>query len=200
MKSTLLLATLLGLWLSPATAADSRHPDWPCVQAKVAEISLPAVWSGPSIDDIGRKWEENATVRELVLRLAQRRTPLEEAEKTIAEFVAGADREEKGKLLFAGLYERLNRDRGDIVHGLERLARRQQEFAERIRADTAQLRALHDAPQREQAKVDDLTNQIEWSTRIFEDRRKTVRYACEVPIQIERRLFALARAIQQALE
>ena len=28
-------------------AADPRYPDWPCVQAKVPEISLAAVWAGP---------------------------------------------------------------------------------------------------------------------------------------------------------
>jgi hypothetical protein len=41
---------------------------------------------------------------------------------------------------------------------------------------------------------------VEWSTRIFEDRRRTVRYVCEVPTLIEQRLFALSRALQQAIE
>ena len=34
-------------------AADPRYPDWPCAQAKVPEISLAAVWDGPSLE-IGR--------------------------------------------------------------------------------------------------------------------------------------------------
>ena len=33
-------------------AADPRYPDWPCIQAKVPEISLAAVWAGPPLDDI----------------------------------------------------------------------------------------------------------------------------------------------------
>ena len=37
-------------------------------------------------------------------------------------------------------------------------------------------------------------------TRIFEDRRKTIRFVCEVPVLIEQRLFALGRTIQQAME
>ena len=45
-----------------------------------------------------------------------------------------------------------------------------------------------------------LAHQVEWSTRIFEDRQKTVRYVCEVPTLIEQRLFALGRAVQQAME
>jgi hypothetical protein len=35
---------------------------------------------------------------------------------------------------------------------------------------------------------------------VFEDKRKTISYVCEVPIIIEQRLGALARAIQQAVE
>ena len=31
-------------------AADPRFPDWPCNQIKVPEISVAAVWAGPSID------------------------------------------------------------------------------------------------------------------------------------------------------
>jgi hypothetical protein len=41
---------------------------------------------------------------------------------------------------------------------------------------------------------------MEWDTRIFEERRKTMNFVCEVPVLIEQRLFALARAIQQSLE
>ena len=36
-------------------AADPRFPDWPCGQIKVPEISVAAVWAGPSIDDAGER-------------------------------------------------------------------------------------------------------------------------------------------------
>ena len=45
-----------------------------------------------------------------------------------------------------------------------------------------------------------MANRIQWDTRIFEERRKTISYVCEVPVLIEQRLFALAREIQQSLE
>jgi hypothetical protein len=45
-----------------------------------------------------------------------------------------------------------------------------------------------------------LASRVEWSTRIFEDRRRSIRYACEVPVIIEKRLFALSRTIQQTVE
>jgi hypothetical protein len=49
-------------------------------------------------------------------------------------------------------------------------------------------------------RVDELTNRVQWGTRIFEERRKTMDLVCELPDLIERRPFALARAIQQSLE
>ena len=37
-------------WRGMSLAADPRFPDWPCNQIKVPEISVTAVWAGPSID------------------------------------------------------------------------------------------------------------------------------------------------------
>ena len=197
------LILAIGLALSGATrAADPRFPDWPCVQIKVPEISVAAIWAGPSIDDVGNAWEEDSAIRDLVARLAARRTPLEEAQKAIEDFITGnaAERQRKGTLLFAGLLATLNRERSEVMNGLERFYRQQKSFAEKIRAETFDLRNLHDSTDRDQARVDELTNRVEWDTRIFEERRHTISYACEVPVLIEQRLFALARTIQQALE
>ncbi len=58
-KRTLLFAALMVVGsTSQALAADPRYPDWPCVQAKVPEISLAAVWAGPPLDDVAGKWKE----------------------------------------------------------------------------------------------------------------------------------------------
>jgi hypothetical protein len=182
-------------------AADPRYPEWPCAQAKVPEISLPAVWNGPDLDDAATKWKENAGVADLVRRLAARRTPLEQAQKTITEFIGGsADKVEMGKLLFAGLFETLNSQRSSVMNGLERVTRKQREAADRIRTDTLALQALQDVSPRDQPKIDELGNQLVWETRIFEDRRRVVGYVCEVPTAIDQRLFALGRTIQQEME
>src|SRR5262245_64092523 len=53
-----------------ALAADPRFPDWPCNQVKVPEISIAAVWAGPAIDDVGNAWEEDASIKDWVARLA----------------------------------------------------------------------------------------------------------------------------------
>jgi hypothetical protein len=185
-----------------AHAADPRFPDWPCNQIKVPELSVTAVWAGPSIDDVGSAWEDNTTTKDLVARLAARRTPLDDAQKAIADFVTGseAERQQKAKLIFAGLFKSLDRERGEVMRGIERYTRKQREFAGQIRSTIFELRDLQDRPDRDQGKVDELAARVEWDTRIFEERRKTIGFVCEVPVLIEQRLFALARAIQQSLE
>jgi hypothetical protein len=183
-------------------AADPRYPDWPCVQAKVPEISLAAVWAGPPLDDAVNKWTNDAKVSALVSRLAARKTPLEEAKQGITEFLAGsaADKAAAGKLLFAGLFQTLNAQRDQVLNGLERVTRKQRTAADKIRSDTLALQELQGATPPDQAKVDDLSNQLIWETRIFEDRRRVIGFVCEVPTAIDQRLFALGRVIQQEME
>jgi hypothetical protein len=183
-------------------AADPRYPDWPCAQAKVPEISLAAVWDGPALDDAAAKWKDDAKVSALVPRLAARRTPLDEAEKAIVEFLSNSasKKNEAGKLLFAGLFDTLNAQRSSVMNGLERVTRKQREAAEKIRDDTLALQALQDAATPDQAKVDELGNTLIWQTRIFEDRRRVIKFVCEVPTAIDQRLFALGRVIRQEME
>jgi hypothetical protein len=185
-----------------ALAADPRYPDWPCVQIKVPDISIAAVWAGPPIDDVGTAWQDDPAIRDLVTRLAARRTPLDEAEKAVSEFVTGsaAERQHKAKLLFAGLFNTLNRERGEVMNGIERFSRKQKEFADQIRSTIFQLHELQDTPGHDGAKVDELGSRVEWQTRIFDERQKTIGYVCEVPVLMEQRLFALARTIAQSLE
>jgi hypothetical protein len=186
---------------SMAFAADPRFADWPCNQIKVPEISVAAVWAGPSIDDAGNAWEQDPAISDLVARLAARRTTLDSAQQAISDFIAGNadERTRKATLVFAGLFATLNQERSQVMNGIERFYRQQREFADRIRAEIAELRELQDAPDRDQSKLDELANRVDWNTRIFEERRKTINYACEVPILIEQRLFALARTIQQSM-
>jgi hypothetical protein len=187
---------------SASDAADPRHPDWPCAQAKVPDISVAAVWDGPPIEQAADTWQNEPKVKDLVTRLAARRTPMEEARKSIVEFVTGdvAAKADKGKQLFAGLFETLNSQRSVVMNGLERSARSERQLAEQIKSDVSAVRELQDKSPPDQAKIDELAARVEWEMRIFEDRRKTIRYACEVPVIIEKRLFALSRTIRQTAE
>ncbi|WP_025037716.1 hypothetical protein [Bradyrhizobium sp. DOA9] len=193
---------VLAVASTAAHAVDPRYPDWPCTQAKVPEISLAAVWGGPALDDVQNKWKDDARIRALVAKLAARKTSLDEAEKLVKAFLAGsaADKTANAKLLFTGLFDTLNAQRSQVMNGLERVSRKQRDAADKIRAETVQLQALQGATPRDEAKVEALSNELIWKTRIFEDRHKVVRFVCEVPTLIDQRLFALGRVIQQEME
>ena len=185
-----------------AHAADPHHPDWPCVQPKVPQMSVAAMWDGPSIADVGNAWRDDSKIQDLVVRLSARRTPLDAAEKAIADFVSGgtAEKQDKAAKLFAGVFDTLSQQRTEVMDGIERTARKQKDLADKIRSDVARLRKLEDSPDQDQSKISALATQVEWSTRIFEERRKTIRYVCEVPTIIEQRVFAIARAIRHTLD
>ena len=184
----------------PALALDPRYPDWPCQQLKVPEISIASVWAGPSIETSDTAGLTDPKEEDLIARLAARRTPMEDARKLIADYVVGTSAEslQKAKSLFAALYSRLNGQRSEVMNGIERFSRKQKAMAEDIRGETQKLRAMQDQTT-DQTQTEQLTNQLAWQTRIFEDRRKSTSYVCDVPVLIEKRLFDLATAIQSSM-
>jgi hypothetical protein len=204
MKLRMMIGALLAVVGSAdvCVAADPRYPNWPCAQAKVPEISLAAVWAGPPLDDATAKWKDDPKISALVAKLAARKLALEDAQKAATEFLStpGTDKMTAGKLLFAGLFDTLNAQRSSVMNGLERVTQRQREAASKVRKDTIALQALQDATPPDQPKIDELGNQLVWETRIFEDRRRVVKFVCEVPTIIDQRLFALSRTIQQEME
>jgi hypothetical protein len=199
-----IVGAMAACWTPSALALDPRYPDWPCQQLKVPGISIASVWAGPAIDTTDTK-AIDAKEAELVSHLAARRTPIADARTLIADYVVGTDAEkqEKAKTLFASLYTTLNSQRDQVMNGIERFSRKQKAMADNIRAETQKLREMQDKAQEkatvDQAQSEELTNQLTWQTRIFEDRRKSISYVCDVPVLIEKRLFDLARVIQDAL-
>ena len=196
------IAIALGACLArPALALDPRYPDWPCQQLKVPGIAVASVWTGPPMEAIDPARPADPKDAELVSRLAARRTPIEDARKLIADFVVGTreEKQEKARRLFAALYSTLNAQRDEVMSGIERFSRKQKAMAEEIRGKTQKMRELQDRPNADPAQNEELASQLLWQTRIFEDRRKTTSYVCEVPVLIEKRLFELASAIQNDL-
>ena len=202
--NTLFAAFIIGtsLSLSQARGAGRSDQNWPCAQPKVPQMSIAAIWDGPPIADVGTAWEDNSALKDLVVRLAARRTSLDEAQKAIAGYITGdaGEKQDKAKKLIAGLFDTLNQQRAEVIRGIERVDQKQKDLADKIRSNVATLRELQDKPDQDQSKINALASEVEWSTRIFEERRKTIRYVCEVPTAIEQRTFSLARTIRQTLD
>ena len=182
----------------PAAAQQKADPDWPCMQPKVPELSAAAVWSGPEVDVKAFGWQEDKDVADLASQLASRRVPVDDAVAALGKFVDGLATDQKAAKLseaFVGAFQLLNRERDQVMQGIDRYARAQKGLAETIRENQSRLSDLNSAgtdPQQISALTDEVTTQV----RIFNDRRASLTYVCEVPTLIEQRLFTLAKAIQ----
>jgi len=179
-----------------------RDPNWPCQEIKVPELSLAAVWSGPSVDPTQNGWRGDRAVAELVPKLTPRREAVEQAEILIHDFAQKAGDQKQVRLLdlLAGVFNALDTERDSIMAGLDRFGGRQKELAAEIRADNERLQALQADPKADPKLVEQMTQQVKWEIELFQDRRQAINYACDAPGKIEQRLFALAHQIQQELE
>jgi len=194
-------AAILALLLSHAAAQQQQsQPDdlWPCVQRKVPELSLPQIWNGPEIPAEAADWNRNREISTLVQELSQRRLPLEEAQQRIRDFAASLNEEEHDLHLFMlakGLFDRMNRERSEVMSGIERTAERQIALADSVRKETLAVDALARDPNANAAEVQRRTDALNFSTRLFQERAQSITYVCEVPTLIEQRLYRLANTI-----
>ncbi len=199
-------AVVLGALFCCATAFEAkaaRQEGWPCIQRKVPKLTAGAFWSGPAFDE-NAPWRDDADVAALVAELVSRRTPLEKADKLIADFAAkqGAEKQAKLALLFTGVFNEINTLRSDIIRGIERFMKNQQAKSDQLQKARAELDALDAKPDKTEAdlkRLAELQTTVQWLIRIYDDREGTLTYVCETPVLLEQRLFALSRAIQSHL-
>lgn len=189
------------LWAAPAAlqAADPADPDWPCIQRKIPEISAGMVWAGPPLDEAAAGWRDDPEVAGLVGELSARSVPLEAAQRKAEAYAEGLAAERNARLtrLFAGLLQTINRERAQIIAGIERYTRKQRALAQRIEETGAKLDSI---AEEQRAVREQLEQQQAWDIRIYQDREQSLTYLCQQPVDLEQRLFQLARTLAGQLE
>jgi hypothetical protein len=196
-----ILPACLTAFLILSSAPAAAEGDWPCIQRKVDELTAAQMWDGPALETVVN-WRDDPAVAALAAELAQRRMPLEEAASRIERFAAEAGRDRDAKLtaLFARVLDRINAERGRLVAGIERYARKQRELAERIKATGLAVAARRAQPSANGAPLPELEERFRWDTRIYDERQAALTYVCESPTLLEQRAFALAREIRSRLD
>jgi hypothetical protein len=183
--------------------APAQKSEWPCEQTERPEISVTQVWQGPDPSAAEETWRSNPAVVALVEQIAPRRMPQDEAVAAVHRFSAGYKEDRAAVLtaLFAGLFETMSDERGQIMRGIKHFNRRQDSLSERIQDGWKQMDALDPSsadPKIVEQRVT-LQQTIDWDSRIFDDRERLLPVICQQPSVIEQRLFALSRAIQEDL-
>lgn len=181
-------------------ASRDVEPDWPCPQRFVPSLTAALFWTEPNVEEFGN-WRQEPKVTALVQRISPRKVTTEEGEALIAAF-ASSLKEDRARLItlaFLGLLEETNRQRAEIMDRIKTLERRQRALAEIASRASDELYKLPDDGTGETAeRQESLELRRRYVTKAFDDGQRTIRYICEVPVQLEARLGAYARALQNA--
>ncbi|MCB1507096.1 MAG: hypothetical protein KDJ47_19190 [Hyphomicrobiaceae bacterium] len=190
-----------------AEAAMAANQDWPCIQHKQPVLTATQMWDGPQIAAEG-KVSEDAAIQKLVPILTSRRIAMDEAEKDIKAFAEAqpADqRDAKLAELFGAALAAINAQRSTVMSGIEKFQRQQVLRSHKLEQDGAQLAELLKVAETDfknqnatQAAAEAQTR-YDWDARVFQERQKNMPIACEIPVLIEQRAFALAQAIRNQM-
>lgn len=191
-----------------AASAMSANADWPCVQHKLQVLTAVQMWDGPAIASEGKS-SDDETIRKLVPIIVSRRIPMDEVEKDITAFADALPAEQRDKKLaelFSATLAEINETRSSVVDGIEKFQRRQILRSKKLEADGAKLAELlkaSDANPKDQEAArlaQEAQSRYDWDARVFQERQQNIPIACEIPVLIEQRAFAIGQAIRNLME
>jgi hypothetical protein len=200
----LVLAIVAASTCAPAFAAAPAAEDaaWPCRQRLVPDLKSATFWSGPSLDNLS-DWHGNKQVSALVTAVTPRSVETETGTAAIDKFARRLKPAERRSLLpvtFKGILAETNAERAQVIDRIKSLTRRQREVGALIEKVSAELRTIPETAEGPDAdRRAEIVQRLGLMTRGFEETERTMRYACEVPVDLEARLGAYARALQSHL-
>ena len=111
------------------------------------------------------------------------------------------DRDEKMTFLFAGLYQKAKDRRSRQYVGIIKFVERQESLRKAIGSASKQIRKLRkEKVNQEDKRYVDASSQLEWNTRVFDQRTKLTEYICEEPVFNTQRLGYQSRKIMSYLK
>lgn len=179
--------------------------DWPCVQRRVETLSVGQIWDGPSVDGLSG-WFRDPKLVELIEALSSRRVPLEKAQAAIKGYAEGlpeGERDQKLTLLFAGLFDKVAGQRRTVMSGIVKYQKSQIERSKELERQTTELARLQDQAASNESVAKNLAaaeEKFNWAQRIFQERQSNIPLACELPVLIEERLYAVTRSIRENMK
>ncbi|AMX92629.1 hypothetical protein EOA22_08760 [Mesorhizobium sp. M7A.F.Ca.US.014.04.1.1] len=197
---TLVLVTTLASM--EGAAAANTDPDWPCMQRKVPQLSLGQIWNGPELPATAKDWAKDPGVSALVDAVAARRTPIAQAQKEIKDFATSLPPEQvatKMTMLVQGMFDHMDAERSHVISGISRYAHKQLEMAAQLRKEASEVDALRAKADADPDEVERRTDQLNFATRIFNERVQSLTYVCDVPTIIEQRLYQLSKTVSETL-
>lgn len=187
-----LASVILAVTLGAAAAAD--EVPLPCQQHFADRLAPATYWEDASQLDKLPDWHKDKKIAALVGKLAPRDTPEDEAVHDLAAFRKAHHDKKSPALLFTGLVEETDRQRAEVIAKIHGMAERQANLFGTIQKVNDELAAT---PDNQGAKHDEILQRRGFLQRDYDSLDKTLRYACQIPVDLEARLGAFARALQE---
>ena len=172
-----------------------QNPNWPCAQRLVTELSPGSYWNGDVPSHTA--WRDDETLFTLVTEIVDRDTPEDVALAKLRAYVATIPAETRAAAmpaLFSALVDQTNDQRSLLIRRLEQLGERQRGMGDTIAKLSNRIDAMAPSdPARSEAG-----DQRDFDVRAFSETQHTMRYACEAPANMERRLGAFASLLKEA--
>jgi len=188
-----------------AKSQEKPPKKWPCDQVYNPDLNLSAIWQGPSIESSLKDWWKDDDVIEYVNILAQPTLNETEGEAIIEEFAKKytylgliKKGEQKDKLinLFAGLYQKAKDRRARQYKGIVKFVDRQESLRKAIGESSKLIRKYRkEKLDKKNQKFKSANSQLEWNTRVFDQRTRLTEFVCEEPVLNTQRLGYQARKI-----
>ena len=198
--------------VSSAHSASKDKPPkkWPCDQVYNPQLNLSTIWQGPSIESALKDWWKHDDVIEYVNILSDPTLDEEVGKQLINEFakkytyaglIKKAEQKEKLIFLFAGLYQKAKDRRSRQYKGIIKFVDRQEDLRKAIGSSSKLIRKYRkEKLDQKSIKYKDAASQLEWNTKVFDQRTKLTEYICEEPVFNTQRLGYQSREILSFIE
>ena len=200
------------IFVSSAHSATKDKPPkkWPCDQVYNPQLNLSTIWQGPSIESALKDWWKHDDVIEYVNTLSDPTLNEEVGKQLINEFakkytyaglIKKAEQKEKLIFLFAGLYQKAKDRRSRQYKGIIKFVDRQEDLRKAIGSSSKLIRKYRkEKLDQKSIKYKDAASQLEWNTKVFDQRTKLTEYICEEPVFNTQRLGYQSREILSFIE
>ncbi len=191
-------ALAVGLFLSPAARGQVAplDPDWPCAQSLVPTLTAGSYWDGKVPEHTS--WRDDEKMFPLVTDIVDRDTPDADGLAKLNAYVdtiAADQRKTVLPLLFSAIVDQTNDERTLLIQRIKQLGLRQRRMGDVVAKISTQV----DETPATDPHRNDLAGERDFDIRAFQETQHTMRYACEAPVALERRLGLYARDLQKRM-
>jgi hypothetical protein len=199
-RNGVLAAALLIALSAGAASAQSQYPgqdpDWPCAQRLVATLTPGSYWAGPVPSHTA--WRDDEKIFPLVTDIVNRDTADDDGLTRLNAYVDTIPADQRATaipFLFGAIVDQTNDERTLLIQRIKQLGLRQRRMGDVVAKISTQVDEL----QPTDSRYHDLAGERDFDVRAFQETQHTMRYACEAPAAMERRLGVYARVLQAKL-